>query len=301
VGYTIAPAKTVGAGHPCFGAGAGERELAFEGELAPPPAWVKRASARGQLFRYKSAAAGGTTAVFVPSSLPAGAPVKVLVYLHGLLVCGGEGGDAVSYVKSKLFPLVDLVEQSGRAVVLVVPSMRWQKGQTSHRLGQPAAMNALVDEVRRGLTRAGWAEPPDVEGLYLAGHSKAFVALDALGRRSNLAASGAGALAKLREVWSLDTMYGVGSGACKAWLDWALRRPGVSFSVHYRPGSPTKTVSECLQAAVLARTTGAGPKRGCDCDSAAAGAPSNIAVYPEKVSHCGMVKALFGKKLAAIP
>ena len=77
------------------------------------------------------------------------------MWIHGLLVCGGEGPDAVSYLKSKTFPLTRQIADSRRPLVLVVPTMNWRGGQNSHPLGSPQKMNAFLEEVRDGLIAAG--------------------------------------------------------------------------------------------------------------------------------------------------
>ena len=288
--------------HPCLKKdGELDEERELDEELAYTTVPTKSA---GQLLRFKSRAAGATTAVFVPAHLTPGAdPVTVLIWIHGLLVCGDEGSDAVSYVRSKLFPLCEILAASRRPYVLAVPSMRWRKGQETHALDQPRTMNALVDEVREGLVRAGWPAPPSVGRLVLAGHSKAYVVLDRLGARVGAAASSEGALAKLTDVWSVDSFYS--ARAPKRWLNWALMRPNVAFKVLYRQGTGTACAAECLRAHVDARAAGTKPKerlcgygkqakRRCECDSTIAGRADNItfkSFEAKRVGHCALPAA----------
>ncbi len=291
-----------------------EEEATHEGENEEPedgsatqstgkslwtPRWKRHPAAIGGLHSFKSKAAANTVAVFLPSNLGTPTVVDILVYLHGLPRCGDEGDSAVSYMKSRTFSLIQLIEGAGRPFVLVVPWLGWRKGQTAHRLGDPARMNKLLNEVTEGLAQAGWTSAPTIGRLYLAGHSKAFVVLDSLGRNAANAASSQGGMARLCEVWSLDSMYS--RRACESWMKWALQLRTVRFFVHYRPGTGTAHQAECLRKAAQYQSAGATTTRGCDCKNRSSGPVQNIVISPEnEVGHCELVKVVLPMRLAAM-
>jgi hypothetical protein len=265
--------------HPCITAPEAQRELApvMEAELKtqPTPAGIT-----GKLFRLDSRQGGSATGVFVPPAAMTSAPFKVLLWMHGLsrrrrdtaecknatfaakpdcfpFICG-NADDAFQHLKDSTFSLMKLVEASGKPFILVVPSMSWSGD--SHKLETPKQMNLFLKEVQTFLEnvrvwlkdngKVGWAEKSVIGQLVLAGHSKAYVVLDGLARRVDDAESSQDPLAKLSDVWSLDTMYK--SRAHEKWVKWATRKPGVKFRVFYRPCSPTGPEGDCLTHKAIA-------------------------------------------------
>ena len=263
--------------HPCIAAASGahsETTPIFESELKPvkTPAGIK-----GQLFRLDSKEGGSATGVFVPPAVMTTAPFTVLLWMHGLsrrrkkdaackdatfaakpdcfpVICG-NADDAFKHLEDTTFSLMKLVEDSGRPVILVVPSMRWSGD--SHKLGVPKQMNAFLKEVEKSLEEArawfekkglkGWAANSVIGELILAGHSKAYVVLDSLACRVDDAESSQEALGKLKAVWSLDTMYGQGSCASAKWVAWAAFKPAVKFRVFYIRGTDTGPEGDRLE------------------------------------------------------
>ncbi len=234
------------------------------------------AGANGKLYQFNSQNGGSTTAVYVPNAALATNPVQLLVWIHGdIIPCCDEGKDAVSYVKSETFPLAKQLADSKRPFVLVVPTMKWNPGQPTHTLGDPTKLNAFLEEVRTGLTGAGWSSAPSFGRLILAGHSHAYAVLNNLAARVNDAQSSKGALAKLTDIWLLDTTYGKKEKKkyCNIWMDWAKAKRHVNLRIFYRIDSDTAAVAECIR------------------DEAAKSGLSNIAVQGINrclLSHCDM-------------
>ncbi|HEY3040101.1 MAG TPA: penicillin-insensitive murein endopeptidase [Pyrinomonadaceae bacterium] len=240
-------------------------------------AWATRslpATINGKLYAFESAHGGSTTAVYVPDAALGTDPLNLLVWIHGDLICGDEGATAVTYVKSKTFPFAKQLADSKRPFVLVAPSMNW-KGNSSHRLGAPKAMNAFLEEVRNGLTGAGWSSPPRFGRLILAGHSRGYAVLNHLVERLTDNEFSQGGLATLSDIWLFDTTYGQKNKQfhCTNWTGWAKTKRGVNVRILYRETSPTAPVAECIRNA--ARAAGL----------------TNITVTPFKpkaLTHCAM-------------
>jgi hypothetical protein len=232
--------------------------------------------AGGKLYRVTTAQ-GGATAVYVPEAARATDPVALLVWIHGDLPCGDEGLDAAALVKGRTFPLVQQLSDSQQPCVLVAPSMGW-RWQSSHALGEPEAMNAFLDEVRRGLTNAGWASVPGFGRLILAGHARASVVLGSLAAGVRTAGWSRGALATVSDVWLLDPTSAATHAQrdCDRWTAFAESRPGVRLQILYRRESSTAPVAECIRAAAAA--AGLGNVTVVDSDPAA-------------LSHCEMPRA----------
>src|SRR5262245_52377757 len=87
------------------------------------------AATNGRLYGFNSENGGSTTAVYVPDAARGAGRLNLPVWVHGDRVCGGEGPDAVSYLKSETFPLTRQIADSKQPFVLVVPTMHWKNGQ----------------------------------------------------------------------------------------------------------------------------------------------------------------------------
>ncbi|MGH9754283.1 MAG: extensin family protein [Blastocatellia bacterium] len=259
--------------------------------LGDAAACAPDASTNGALCSINSKNGGSTTAVFVPDTARGANPVCLLVWIHGDLVCGGEGKNAISYVKGKTFPLAQQLADSNRPFVLVVPRLWEYKGGDSHILGSPQKMNAFLEEVRAGLTGAGWSSPPSIGRLILAGHSRGHTVLNGLAARVSDAQSWQGALATLTDVWLFDTTYGERR---KEWLSdiwkrWAALKSGANLRVLYIKNSQTAAVAELIR------------------DKAATSGLKNVAVndvdlkpLPKAQWHCAMPRKLMPNLLAAV-
>ena len=144
-------------------------------------------------------------------------------------------------------------------------------------------MNGFLEEVRTHLVQAGWSSAPAIGRLILAGHSKAYVVLNELAAKVGQDASSKGALAKLSDVWSFDTMYG--SWAWEKWLAWARARRTTRFRILYRLRSKTAGAAGRLRRQV--KNDGL----------------TNVAFEdfePEALAHCRMPAARLRDQLASI-
>jgi hypothetical protein len=252
--------------------------------LGDAAACTPDAVTNGTLCSFNSKNGGSTTAVYVPGPARNTDPLCLLVWIHGDLICGGEGNNAVSYVNSKAFPLAKQIAASKRPFVLVAPTMHW-KGQHSHPLGSPQRMNAFLEEVRAGLTAAGWPSTPSFGRLILAGHSRAYAVLNGLAKGVSDVESSRGALATLTDVWLLDTTYGKNDKwrYCKDYLGWAKAKRDVNLRIFYIRDTDTAAVAECIRDEA--------PKAGL----------TNVKVKdfdPKALSHCPMPRVLMPDLLA---
>ncbi len=243
--------------------------------LGEAAACAPDAAMNGSLCSFNSKNGGSTTAVYIPDAARGANPLNLLVWIHGDRVCGGEGPDAVSYLKSKTFPLTRQIADSKQPFVLVVPTMHWRSRQNSHTLGSPQKMNAFLEEVRAVLTAAGWSSPPSFGRLILAGHSRGYAVLNGLAARVNDAESSEGALATLSDLWLLDSTYGkLHKEALSAmWLRWAKAKSSVNLRILYRRNSDTAAVAEGIR------------------EGATRAGLTNVAFEdfdPGSLSHCGM-------------
>lgn len=255
------------------------------------------ADAKGTSCWFMSKHGGAKTAVYIPDATRGNDPVCVLVWIHGdIIPCCDEGKDAVSLIKSEQFPLARQIADSKRPFVLVAPTMNWTWGNNkgSHLLGRPTKMNAFLEEVRSGLTHAGWSKAPSIGRVILAGHSRAYVVLNALAKvvsddkadKKEKAAWKKGALTTLSDVWLLDATYGKNNkkAHCNNWIGWAKAKSGVQLHISYRRGSDTAAVAECIR------------------DEAAKAGLSNVKVQDFQrclLSHCDLPRDRIPALLAA--
>jgi hypothetical protein len=213
---------------------------------------AKLKSGSGALYRLDSKASNSTVGVYIPSAAAAVDPLTVLVYLHGDLgSCSDGGSDALSMMQSATFPLTDLVDASRKAVVLVAPNMKWKKKQGSHRLGSPAAVNQLIDEVLGGLAGSGWSSAPSIGRLILAGHSHAFAMWNGLPSTLSDGEWSKGAMAALTDIWMFDSTYANTekkvNARCQDWFGFAKAKPSVCLQIFYRKKTSTAALAECIE------------------------------------------------------
>src|SRR5262245_41419637 len=245
--------------------------------LGDAAACAPDAATNGRLCSFNSQNGGSATAVYVPDAARGADRLNLLVWIHGGRDCGGEGPDAVSYLRSKTFPFTRQIADSKQPFVLVVPTMHWKSGQNSHTLGSPQKMNAFLEEVRAGLTAAGWSSPPPFGRLILAGHSRGYAVLNGLAARVNDPESSQGALATLTDMWLLDSTYGKKNkeSLSAMWLNWAKAKGNVNLRILYRRTTDTAAVAESIR------------------EKAAQAGLTNVAFEvfePGSLSHCAMAQ-----------
>jgi hypothetical protein len=206
----------------------------------------------GKLWTFASATLAPRVAVFVPKAALGRPDVDVLVFAHGLLSgCTRPKTVPLGFVTDAPFRLGRIVDESGRPVVLVVPSLDWGTpcGEVvfgrghgrRHPLGKPAVLNALVAEVLAQVGKVQQAAAPALRDLVVAGHSRAYDVLEPLAAGRADPAMRQGALARLREVWAFDTTY---AGDVAAWHDWLAQNPSLRARFYYVAGSPTGGVGK---------------------------------------------------------
>jgi len=227
-----------------------EEELGVE-QFAEDAPWspVRLTGMPGQMWSLTSSG-GNSAAVYVPDAVKWESPLCLLIWIHGLLrVCGdSDTAPGATIAQSPCMPVARLVAASGRPVVLAVPAMNWVgKGGSSTPMETPDAFDRLVEDVRAGLEAHVAARPVRLRATFLAGHSRAYEVLHGLAAKPTVSAGATGGVAKLREVWSIDTTYGYTKApSCDAWLAWARSRGDVTFKVFYLKNTGTATVGACL-------------------------------------------------------
>ncbi|HEX6159226.1 MAG TPA: D-Ala-D-Ala carboxypeptidase family metallohydrolase, partial [Thermoanaerobaculia bacterium] len=222
-------------------------------------------------------------AVYVTQAARQAREVEVLLYAHGLDVCRPVlKNRPVTFITGRPFRLGQLVESSGRPIVLVVPFLDWEHlaknnlsfGHKWHKLAQPKNLNGVIAEA---LAKANVAP---IGRLILAGHSRAYGIFDAMARLHADPEMTDGALAKLTHVWALDSTY---SSPVADWMKWLRSRSGLRMTVIYRYGTywSKKTASE---EPLVTGVHGDRFKRAKD----SRGRMTVIPVAAGKVDHCAI-------------
>jgi V8-like Glu-specific endopeptidase len=209
----------------------------------PEPRETPEAPA-GNIVTFTAKTLPVKTAVLVTQAAKQARQVEVLLFAHGLDAAGPAFKNRpLTFITGDPFRLGDLVEASGRPIVLVVPFLDWENlahngmafGNQWHKLAKPANLNGVVAEALEnvpGLT--GAATAPAILRLILAGHSRAFGIFDALARAHADAEMSQGALAHLSNVWAFDTTY---TSPIGDWREWLRSRDSFSATIIYRHGT----------------------------------------------------------------
>jgi hypothetical protein len=245
--------------HPCLPAvapSAAQPELAEQPEFerqtprkkAPPPppcavpattagrwltAWPSRAIPNYPDASGKKQSTG--CAINVPDALWLKKKVDLLVFFHGHPGPCTACFDPAPNAAASKFGLDTQIQNASRKVVLAVPVMHWivRKGDTAANLKgvwSAANFNAFVAEILAEIQdQSNMAGPVELGSLIIAGHSRAYAVMTPLALEFNRGAEATkkGALAKLQEVWALDSTYGAGSA--RALEAWAAAAPHVRF------------------------------------------------------------------------
>ena len=181
--------------------------------------------------------------VYCPRAVMGAPEVDVMVFAHGLLdVCQPvPKNPPEDLIAAGPFQLGKTIDDSGRALVLIAPLFEWKSGPTP--LAKPGWLNTLVAEAQQHVAELLGAVP-SVTSLILAGHSKAYSFLEPLARSHADPQMQQGALARLSEVWMLDTTYG---GNASAWMALLASKPALRVRVCYIAGSPTAAYGKVLR------------------------------------------------------
>lgn len=231
------------------------------------------------------------TTVLVTQAARQAARVEVLFFAHGLDVCGPVlKNRPTTFVTERPFKVGDMVEASGRPIVLVVPFLDWEHlgpnkmafGNKWHKVAKPENLNGLVAEaLEQAAALTGAATAPAVQRLIVAGHSRAFGVFDALARAHADPEMANGALGRLSHVWALDSTY---TSPIDDWKAWLRSREDFTVTVVYRHGKYRPRNSETL----LPLTTGVHGSRFQALAAKSGGRLSVVPVPSGKVGHCAI-------------
>lgn len=243
------------------------------------------------------------TTVLVTQAARQATQVEVLFFAHGLDVCGPVlKNRPTTFVTERPFKLGELVEASGRPIVLVVPFLDWENlgpnkmafGNKWHKVAKPENLNGVVAETLEKVPAlTGATTAPAVSRLIIAGHSRAFGIFDALARAHADPEMSNGALGRLSHVWALDTAY---TAPIDDWKAWLRSRDDFKVTVVYRHGKYRPKNSETL----LPLSTGV---HGSQFKALAAKSGGRISVMPVssgKVRHCAIPGAYLPGLLQAL-
>lgn len=231
------------------------------------------------------------TTVLVTQAARQATQVEVLFFAHGLDVCGPVlKNRPTTFVTERPFKLGELVEASGRPIVLVVPFLDWENlgpnkmafGNKWHKVAKPENLNGVVAEALEKVPAlTGATTAPAVSRLIIAGHSRAFGIFDALARAHADAEMSNGALARLSHVWALDSTY---TSPIADWSAWLRSRDDFKVTIIHRYGKYRPKNSETL----LPLSTGV---HGGQFKALAAKSGGRLSVMPVssgKVGHCAI-------------
>lgn len=202
--------------------------------------------AGGQVWKFRAKTLAVDVAVFVPEAAAMASEVDVLFYAHGLNVCSPVAkSPPISFVTDEPFRLGTIVAATQRPIVLAVPFLDWEHlsangmafGGSNHKLGIPSNLNGVVAEVLAQVGEHRSAAAPSLSSLVLSGHSRAYSFLNPLAAANADPQMATGALAKLSEVWGLDSSYVC--SPISTWTSWLSAKPSLRVSMDYRAGTGT--------------------------------------------------------------
>jgi subtilisin family serine protease len=205
----------------------------------------------GQVWTFASHVHPQRVAVFVPAAAQGKPDVDVLFFAHGLPQgCPRPSTIPAGFITGRPFHLGQVIHDSGRPIVLVVPQLDWAHPcgevvfgpgrEKRHPLGDPVHLNGLVAEVLAEVGRVRGGAAPALRDLIVAGHSRAYDLLEPLAASRAAPAMRQGALAKLSQVWGLDTTY---DGDPAAWKDWVSQNPALKVHFFYREIAKSATMA----------------------------------------------------------
>ena len=224
--------------------------------------------------------------VYVPGSLRNKKEIDVLVFFHGDDSCSPRHSFN-PYKVVKNFRLDAQVDQGQREVVLAVPVVYWKAGTSNNITGiwSAARLNAFVEEVLDQIGTCGVR--PGLRRLILAGHSHAHAILTPLAREFDAAVADTtrGALAKLAEVWDMDTTFRTHAQALVKWarkLETDKNKPVRFTVVLAKEGDPPKIWKDTIE------------KRNVKL-------PQNLRVCKTNGKHCDLPAEFVADLLSVVP
>jgi hypothetical protein len=183
---------------------------------------------------------------FPPGVSPSSRTIDVILYLHGHRTgIPGARRTIWAYLKHKCWPLREHLAASGRAAVLIAPTLgpRSQSGT----LLAPNGLDRYLEAVLSA-SRAYWTgnAVPEIRKIVLTGHSGAGAPMRLLANSTNAAA------ARIAEVWGFDCTYSArGNADATGWARWARSAPQSQLFLYYLRGAPTQNQAVRLRQARL--------------------------------------------------
>ncbi len=230
------------------------------------------------------------TGIFFPEKYVPGGTLDLLVYFHGLPTpCGGHDSDTIrDFWRDPTFQMREWVNKSGKNMVLVAARLRGDSSGLHLDMDADDFLKKVVAFIAARVKTApfNWqgvkssTETTDTAGMSIG---KLILAVHSGGGSPMLLMARTAKVAKVRECWGFDSMYGSPS----LWVDWAAQGgkyflfwtvEGANNSKKY--GSNVTAIQGILNKA----NTPAGNKATKDHDSARAAlaAPNIIIVYAPK-------------------
>jgi len=187
---------------------------------------------------------------FPPSVSPAARTIDVILYLHGHRTgIPGVRKTIWAYLKHKCWPLREHLAASGKAAVLIAPTLG-PKSESGTLLG-PNGLDRYLEAVLSA-SRGYWTGTtvPQIRKIVLTGHSGAGVPMRLLANSSNSAA------ARIAEVWGFDCTYSAnGNADATGWARWARSAPQSQLFIYYLRGAPTQNQAARLRQPRLANVS----------------------------------------------
>jgi hypothetical protein len=247
------------AGHLCLGAAAAptvEREIENLADTDRPIVPVRPASTlqpvpggywlsfvSGAIPPYKGGAGKPQptgSSVYVPTTAWKAKAIDLLVFFHGDPGPCAKTFDPDPKNVSRKFRLDAQIRSTTRRIAVAVPVIHWIPGKSGNMLGKwtAANLNTYVGEALDAIGAESGVRP-DLGRLIVAGHSHAYALLSPLACEFNhdAPATKTGAVAKLDQVWALDSTYGLAHvRALEAWAN--KHAAGRFIAVLWKKGPP---------------------------------------------------------------
>lgn len=164
------------------------------------------------------------TAVYVPDAAAASGAVDLLVYLHGhkgelngVTLTGMTVQQYISHPKLPELALRGFVQKSGKKNFLLVVPTLGNKSEPGDLTANGANIDGFLNLVLKGVeAHLPVAGPLKLGNLVLAGHSGAYIAMQAFANNAN-----ADKQNKIHDIFCLDCLY----GGASSWVKW-VQSPG---------------------------------------------------------------------------
>jgi hypothetical protein len=187
------------------------------------------------------------SAVYFPPAVDRNSrAIDIILYLHGhRTAIPGAGKSIWAYLKHKCWPLREHLAASGKAAVLIAPTLgpKSQPGSLLARGGLDRYLDAAL-----AATASYWSSGtvPAIRHIILAGHSGAGVPMRVLARSGNRYA------ALIKEVWGFDSIYSAQENVdSTGWAAWAQAHPQSRLFLYYLRGARTQDQAEKLRKRAL--------------------------------------------------